>query len=77
MSEEQRILRRVHDPATREVLREAFQAGCRWKARRHGIVIFGDDGETAACHFTPSDCRAASNFRARLKKIGVVRCVVA
>ena len=56
----------------RAILQEAIQAGARWAPKRKGIVVYSEKGDTAMCHFTTSDRRAPANFRAKLRRMGVL-----
>lgn len=56
-----------------KIARAAEQQGYRTKRTRKGWVVYGKDGKSSVVfHATPSDCRAAKNLRADLKRIGVV-----
>lgn len=51
------------------VLDDAYEAGCRIKKKRKGVMILCPDGSTLMIHKTPSARkRAVENTRAELRK---------
>lgn len=56
----------------RAVILQALATGARSKLTKNGIMIYGDDGQTAVTHFTSSDHASARNFRSRLVRMGIL-----
>lgn len=65
-----RVQRGCTDKTVRELLLAILRGGHRYRMTKSGVMVFGAEG-TASAHFTGSDRRAISNFRADLKRIGI------
>lgn len=55
----------------RETIVSALKGGVRYRMTKKGVVLYGDDGQTAVTHFTVSDRRAVLNVKAQLRRMGI------
>lgn len=55
----------------RETLVSALKGGVRYRMTKKGIILYGEDGQSTATHFTSSDHRAVLNIKAQLRRMGI------
>lgn len=63
-----RVRKACADREMRALLIAALKAGCKYKITKRGIILYGEDGQSASAHFTTSDPRGHKNFLAYMRK---------
>lgn len=63
-------LRRLPNGDMADLVLDALKWGVRHRITKKGIMLYGENGETATVHFSASDQRAVNNTRRYLRALG-------